>query len=401
MTFYLWSTKWSNNWAKGGLMSRRGDNIRKRVDGRWEGRYRCQNEKGGYKYRSVYGKTYRDVKEKLTSISIDKQREAVPLDKESNEIKLSFGVIMEEWLELIQQTRKHSTYVKYHSIYKCHIKYLFYDIPVIEINIKFVNEKLQTNKAGKELSQSMKYSILAVMNQALHFAAEKYNCPVIYLKHKMPKKKNKPVEILNRTEQSRLIPYLYSDLDRSKAGIILCISTGLRLGEICSLKWEDIDFDQMVIHVNRTVQRIAMLKGTTKTMLIETMPKSQFSVREIPISDTTRQLLSSFKVKGQEYVLSGDKPMEPRTYQNHFKKYLKEINVNNHNFHALRHTFATNCIESGMDVKSLSEILGHSDIQITLNHYVHPTMDTKRKHINMLSSVYGQYCGLDLQGNSK
>lgn len=377
-------------------MSRRGDNIRKRADGRWEGRYRCQDEVGRCKYRSVYGKTYRDVKEKLTSIFIDMQRESITISQEKKENKFSFGVVMENWLESVQQTRKHSTYMKYHGIYTCHIQNLFYDIPVVEINSNSVNEKLQTDKVGKEISQSMKYSIFTIMNQALYFAAENYNCQVTYLKYKIPKKKHNPVEILNRTEQSKLIPYLYTDLDRSKAGIILCISTGLRLGEICSLKWDDIDFDQMVIHVNRTVQRIATLKGTTKTMLIETVPKSPFSVREIPISDTTRQLLSAFKVKGQEYVLCGDKPMEPRTYQNHFKKYLKEININNHNFHALRHTFATNCIDSGMDAKSLSEILGHSDIQITLNHYVHPTMDTKRKHINILSSVYGQYCGQKL-----
>lgn len=109
--------------------------------------------------------------------------------------------------------------------------------------------------------------------------------------------------------------------------------------------------------------------------------------------DNLLPLLMDFKKAGQKYVLCMDKPMEPRTYQNHFKKYLKIINAPNYNFHTLRHTFATNCVDNGMDIKSLSEILGHSDVQITLNRYVHPSMDTKRKYMNALSADYGQLCG--------
>lgn len=116
-------------------------------------------------------------------------------------------------------------------------------------------------------------------------------------------------------------------------------------------------------------------------------------MREIPISEEIKELLIYTKRGSDTYVVGGDKPMEPRTYQNRFKKYLRDIKVKEYNFHILRHTFATNCIDSGMDVKSLSEILGHSDVQITLNRYVHPTMDTKRKYIATLSSSYRQYYG--------
>ena len=182
-------------------------------------------------------------------------------------------------------------------------------------------------------------------------------------------------------------------MDISKAGIFLCLSTGLRLGEICSLKWVDIDQERRLLHVNRTVQRIKSKEGPAKTVLLETAPKSVFSNREIPMPDTLLALLMPFKKAGQEYILCTNKPMEPRTYQNHFKRYLGETKIPNYNFHTLRHTFATNCIDSGMDIKSLSEILGHSNVQITLDRYVHPSMDTKRKYINALSVDYGQLCG--------
>lgn len=157
--------------------------------------------------------------------------------------------------------------------------------------------------------------------------------------------------------------------------------------------------EQMLLHVNRTVQRIETKNGATKTALLETTPKSTFSFREIPISIMLASLLLRFKKEGQEYVLCADKPMEPRTYQNRFKAYLRASDCREHNFHTLRHTFATNCIDNGMDIKSLSEILGHSDMQITLNRYVHPTMDTKRRYINTLSTIYSQFCGQENMEN--
>ena len=214
--------------------------------------------------------------------------------------------------------------------------------------------------------------------------------------NKFANSKGKRIEIINRTEQAALIRYLYKETDASKAGILLCIFTGLRLGEICSLKWDDIDFEQMIIHVRRTVQRISIDGNENRTSLIITEPKSIFSIREIPISKGTIHLLNKIK-HNEEYVIGGKKPLEPRTYQNRFKKYLKETAIKEYNFHALRHTFATNCIDHDMDVKILSEILGHANVQITLNKYVHPTMDTKRRQLAVLDSVYGQFCGSENQ----
>ena len=304
-----------------------------------------------------------------------------------------FCRIMEEWLQQIAETRKYSTFIKYEKLYNCHIKNLFESDCITQITSSYIKEKL----ISSDMSDTTKQSILALINQTMQYAEEYYGYPAVIVKNKFVRKKRKPVVILSRTDQVRLMRFLHHNINISKAGIILCLSTGLRLGEICALKWTDIDMEQMLLHVNRTVQRIEIKNGFTKTALLETPPKSAFSFREIPISESLVSLLNVFRKADQEYVLCTNKPMEPRTYQNHFKSYLKEIGSADYNFHTLRHTFATNCIDNGMDIKSLSEILGHSDVQITLNRYVHPTMDTKRKHMNALSAIYGQFCEQDIK----
>lgn len=304
-----------------------------------------------------------------------------------------FSEVAEKWLEQIKEIRKYSTYIKYLKLYESHVKKAMENAQISDISNNFVNVKLFNTEYGKNISANTKHSITVMINQILHYASEYYDYPETKLSNRYVREQNKRIEILNHSEQALLLRYLSQDIDLSKAGIILCISTGLRLGEICSLKWEDIDLEQMIIHISRTVQRIASLGADTKTSLIITAPKSLFSIREIPISDEIRSLLDQMhQMQTGPYVLGGDKPLEPRTYQKRFKKYLREINSKEYNFHAIRHTFATNCIDSGMDVKSLSEILGHCDVKITLNRYVHPTMETKRKHISALASSYGRYC---------
>jgi len=160
--------------------------------------------------------------------------------------------------------------------------------------------------------------------------------------------------------------------------VLLCFYTGLRLGELCALKWEDIDFERKLIRLIRTVERLYVEGHKTKTILLEAAPKSAYSRREIPLSNVIlKQLCKLRRETDTGYVFGGKKPMEPRTLQYHFKKLLQEAGLPEKNFHILRHTFATNCIEGGTDVKSLSDLLGHSEVQITLNRYVHPSMETK------------------------
>lgn len=376
-------------------MPRRGDNIRKRTDGRWEGRYRVISEDGRKRYLSVYGKTYGEVKEKISAEMYLSGRadsavlQPVRISGNPQVCDIDFCVLMEEWLGEVEQNRKYSTYVKYKKLYTCHIQNVFSSDKLSQMT----NGYIQTHLAALEMSDATRQNVLAVMKQALRYAEKQYGYPMPSLMGCTMQKRPHSIEVMGRMEQIRLIQFLNSDMDISKAGIYLCLFTGIRLGEVCSLKWADIDQNRGLLHVNRTVQRIESKEGPTKTVLLESPPKSVFSKRVIPMSDSLLSLLIKFKREGQEYVLQKNRPMEPRTYQNHFKKYLKQIDAPNYNFHVLRHTFATNCVDSGMDIKSLSEILGHSNVQITLNRYVHPSIDTKRKYLNALSAEYGQICG--------
>lgn len=376
-------------------MPRRGDNIRKRTDGRWEGRYRVISEDGRKRYLSVYGKTYGEVKEKISAEMYLSGRadsavlQPVRISGNPQVCDIDFCVLMEEWLGEVEQNRKYSTYIKYKKLYTCHIQNVFSSDKLSQMT----NGYIQTHLAALEMSDATRQNVLAVMKQALRYAEKQYGYPMPSLMGCTMQKRPHSIEVMDRMEQIRLIQFLNSDMDISKAGIYLCLFTGIRLGEVCSLKWADIDQNRGLLHVNRTVQRIESKEGPTKTVLLESPPKSVFSKRIIPMSDSLLSLLIKFKREGQEYVLQKNRPMEPRTYQNHFKKYLKQIDAPNYNFHVLRHTFATNCVDSGMDIKSLSEILGHSNVQITLNRYVHPSIDTKRKYLNALSAEYGQICG--------
>lgn len=371
-------------------MSRRGENIRKRKDGRWEGRYYVYEIQSGRNVaHSVYARTYSEAKEKLSAARIS----AESVSKEKNpDRKISFHMVTEKWLAVIESSKKHATYMKYRSIYEKHIREKLANISITELNENILSEIFQDEETVL-LSDSLKQSISCVLNQILSYTASHYHVGLFRYSCRIPKRGNRCIAALNQTEQVRLLQCLYDEMDIYKLGIIICISTGLRLGEICSLKWDDVDMEGKVLHVNTTVQRIAVEGHETRTILLEGEPKSIFSRRDIPLSDEIIKLLFPYYNHAERYVINSNSPMEPRTYQNKFQKYLQIAGVGRKNFHILRHTFATNCINSGTDIKSLSEILGHSDVKITLNRYVHPTIETKRQHMNSLSVIYGQYLG--------
>lgn len=371
-------------------MARRGENIRKRKDGRWEGRYSTFEPKSKKSVvRSIYAKSYSEVKEKLTAAKMNAQYMA---KKQKNASDVQFYLVADEWLATIENTRKHATFIKYRFIYQKHIKEKTENLILAKMDEDILLQIFQ-NDRNEVLSDSLQKSISCVMNQILSYAASNYHTERLRYSNPRQKTGNKPVEILSQTEQSRLLQYLYDEMDVFKLGIVLCISTGLRLGEICALKWQDIDLERKLLHVNSTVQRITVDGRETRTDLLEGEPKSVYSKREIPLSDELIKLLLPYYKCAGKYVLHNNKPLDPRTYQNKFQKYLQAADIEHKNFHSLRHTFATNCINSGADIKSLSEILGHSDVKITLNRYVHPTIETKRQHMNSLSAIYGQYLG--------
>lgn len=375
------------------FMARHGENIRKRKDGRWEGRYPVYNvERGKQVYCSIYGKTYEEVREKLTT----KKNLLKNPSKENNKVcglrtsvleKYKFSEVAQDWLTQVKNKRKHSTYIKYRLVYQKHIEKSFKNVFLSEVTDFFVKETL-----SDALSDSVLKSVYCVLNQILKYASAQYSLTITFLKKPVSENYSKPVKVLSKGEQKQLIAALYQKMDLFKLAVLFVLFTGLRLGELCVLKWTDIDFENKILTVNRTVQRLYAEGYKTKTILMETTPKSEHSRREIPLSAVLLELLLKYR-NGKEYVFGGDKPMEPRTMQYHFKKILKEAELTDTNFHILRHTFSTNCVEDGMDIKSLSEMLGHSDVQITLNRYVHPSMDTKRRYMDSLSAFYGQIYG--------
>lgn len=365
-------------------MANRGENIRKRKDGRWEGRY-LRERNGVKKYRSVYGHTYSEVKKKL----FEEKKTAAEKEqaKDSPETTMTIEELGELWFAEVKENRKSSTYQKYVSIYQKHIKN-----PLGSLAIREINSDIVAKSLPRQMSQSTNKSIYCVLNQILRYGICNFGMSVVPLKQYSVVGPARPVETMCQGDQQKMIHYLYSDMDTYKLGVVICLNLGLRLGEICALKWEDIDFRNKTLRVCRTVQRLKVDQDSKKTKLVEGTPKSACSTREIPLPDYLVNILMKFRGKGI-YVINGTSPMDPRTYQNKFQFYLREAGVKSTHFHTLRHTFATNCINNGADAKSVSELLGHANVNITLNRYVHPAMDVKRGVLDSLTSIYGQKMG--------
>lgn len=200
--------------------------------------------------------------------------------------------------------------------------------------------------------------------------------------------KSKELEVLSISHQKKLMQYVTDNFTFRNLGIYICLSTGMRIGEVCALKWSDIDLGTETIHVNRTIERIYIIEGDERrTELVIGSPKTKNSIREIPISKELMKLIRPLKklMNDDYFVITNEaKPTEPRTYRNYYKQLLKQLGIPNLKFHGLRHSFATRCIESQCDYKTVSVILGHANISTTLNLYVHPNMDQKKKCINKM-----------------
>jgi integrase len=196
------------------------------------------------------------------------------------------------------------------------------------------------------------------------------------------------MEVLSRANQKKVMQYIQNHFTFRNLGMYLCLSTGMRIGEVCALTWEDIDTDTGIINIKKTIQRIYTIEdGIRKTELILDTPKTKNSIREIPMSKELLRMLKPVKkiVNASFFVLTNDaKPTEPRTYRSYYKKFMDALEMPNLKFHGLRHSFATRCIESKCDYKTVSVLLGHSNISTTLNLYVHPNLEQKKKAINQM-----------------
>ena len=371
-------------------MPRKGENIYKRKDGRWEGRYIKKydiNNKAVYGY--VYGHSYTQVKTKLN----DAKSNGIGQSNSSIKISKTLEYYSIKWLDESKSRFKQSTYVKYVNIIHNHLIPSIggYMIAAVSTDLakKFVDEKITTGniKTGKGLSAKSIKDIISVLRMILLFAegnGEKVNCNFDMVSVKTEITKN---ECLNKSEQMILTKYLITDIDYIKLGILICLYTGLRIGEICAIQFKDILMEEKILTVSKTMQRIQNFSDSNvKTDVIITTPKSQTSVREIPIPDFLIEILGRFRNNPNAYLLTGrsDKYMEPRTLYNKFKVCVKQSGIKQITFHQLRHRFATYCIEVGFEIKSLSEILGHSSVNITLNRYVHSSMELKRVNMSKL-----------------
>ncbi len=363
-------------------MARRGENIYKRKDGRWEGRYKSGiKADGAAKYSSIYGKTYAEVKAELSEKRVKNSVADVPRN-------LTLNNLFTMWFADIRLKVKESTYMNYRMKYDKHISSALGRTHYDKLTVENLNNFIQC-KLSSGLSAKYTADIAGIIKSVCRFAKRRFGYEDKSEFISIPKGKTKEKKLLDKTEQTRLNNYLISNPTLSNVGILLSAATGIRIGELCALKWENIDLDKRILTVRNTVQRIKNIGGDTATKLIVTSPKSSSSVREIPLPEFIVPLLRSLKAAHGCYFLSGTRSIvEPRVMQYRFKRILAELQPSEVSFHSLRHGFATNCIAIGVDVKTLSEILGHSSVEITLNRYVHSSMERKAEYMKSLSALF-------------
>lgn len=306
--------------------------------------------------------------------------------------KLTFREVAQRWCEEKRNYVKRSTFAAYALIINNHLLPSFGECDTLseEAVQSFVLDKLT---AG--LSQKTVKDMLIVLKMIAKYGYKHAFFPFTEWEVRYPtEQKQEKLSVLAVADQRKLMKYLAENFTFRNLGILICLNTGMRIGEICGLQWDDIDIIQGTLTVRRTVERIYINEGNTKrTELIISTPKTQNSAREIPLTKELVRILKPLKtiVKGEFYVLSNNKtPTEPRTYRSYHKHLLESLAVPPIKFHGLRHSFATRCIESKCDYKTVSTILGHSNISTTLNLYVHPNMTQKKHCVDKMMKSLGQ-----------
>lgn len=369
-------------------ISKKGKNIYLRKDGRWEGRYVKERINGKTKYGYVFGKSYEEVEIKLDNISAFANIAGL------SEAYL-FVDLANSYLSFNSVQLKPSSIAKYTNMLNTYLIPRFGNLSVTDITRAHVLQMSQDllvsgGSKSKGLSPKTVNSILSLLKNILDFGYREKGLQVPDIRNISIKQPQKPLRILSKMEQQQLNQYLTKNITPCHLGILVCMYTGLRIGEICALKWEDIHLSEKYIHVHQTMQRIQIMdESDNSTTIIIQSPKSDCSIRIIPLPEELVNLLMNEKKEDSAYLLTGldTKFMEPRRLEYRFKKIISECEIENVNFHALRHTFATRCVELGFDIKSLSEILGHANVNITLNRYVHPSMELKKENMDKLSQL--------------
>lgn len=356
-------------------------NIYHRRDGRWEGRIsRGKKENGKRKYQYVIARTRDAVVKKMEDIRQSEQPKG--------QCTKTVSVLFSEWYRSIQHRVKESTIANYTMKAQKHILPNFGNKSVDSIVQSDIYSFIEA-KQNEGLSSRYVSDIIILMKTIYKYAARTYHVFNPMDGVVLPKKKSPEIDLLDNAEQAKLQQYINHNQNKSTLGVALSISTGIRIGELCALQWKDIDLEKRILTVRKTMQRIQCPTETSKTKLIITDPKSEFSRRRIPIPDCMVGFLNKFKEKSDKYVLTGsNKPIEPRTMQYRFAAILKNAKLPSVHFHALRHIFASSCIRLGFDVKALSELLGHSSVEITLNRYVHSSFEQKKEYMKRIELAF-------------
>lgn len=364
----------------------RGENIYKRKDGRWEGRYpKARKIDGTIHYGYIYARSYRAVKEQLLD---KKAQKPLIYSGAAKEFYGTFGEWSNLWLtEIMAPTLKESTYASYSKKLQLYVLPILEKRPLKKITA-FDMDKL-ISRLTETLAASSIHIVFRILKSCFEAAKER---GYVYLnpceRTILPKIEKRKVLALTRVQQKAVETESVKDI--KGLPILLALETGMRIGEICALKWEDIDFESSIIKVQRTKQRIALPSATgQRTKIIETIPKTTNANRIIPLSKKVKSaLLHCKKQSHSEYVITNEgHSVEPRTISYRFERIKQKIGLMNVSFHALRHTFATRCVELGVNIAAISSLLGHSSIKLTLDTYTNSFIEEQRAAIKKLALI--------------
>ena len=301
------------------------------------------------------------------------------------------------WLLEKKDYIKESTYANYSNNIFNHIIPKLGNYYLNELNHKVIQDfLLELSKNGRKdnnggLAEKTIKDITIIIKGSIKKGINEDKIKHIELTFNYPKdnKKNK-LYVLTKREQNKITDYVLENINSRNIGLLISLYSGIRIGELCALRWEDVDFKKNCLTINKTIQRVYIKdKNKNISKVIITTPKTKNANREIPINKDFLEILKKVKSDKKHYILTGnEKYIEPRTYRKHFNKVLDELKIKHFNFHSLRHTFATNCISLGVDYKTVSELLGHANVNITLNLYVHPRYSQKKKCIDLVCKVF-------------
>lgn len=371
-------------------MARKGENIYKRKDGRWEGRYiKGRKPDGKALYGSIYGKKYGDVRAQLITL-----KSTYAAAREHT--KVSFIGTVRDWLtywldDLQKPHIKPSTYASYRDKLERHV------LPALgEKRLEKLNEndiqKWIDGLTVKGLAGSSVRTVYRIFNAALQKAVMGH-CLLVNPCNdvKLPGEKQQEIHALTIAQQKELERQALQG-KRGEA-IIIALYTGMRIGEISALKWKDVDFENNLIYVRQTLQRIPDYEdGCAKTKIIIDIPKTCTSYRMIPFADNLKAHLLCWKSASRsEYVIScKGHYAEPRVISYRFKQIAAKAGLAHASFHSLRHTYATRCIERGIDVVTLSRLLGHASSKLTLDTYADSTLEQRKAAMTALDMLLSQ-----------